>query len=65
MKKLRVGDSLESCTDSVDVAPAFYLDGREVILYDTPGFNDTNKSESEILRIIASELEYQCVTFVP
>jgi hypothetical protein len=35
------------------------LDGRRVILFDTPGSDDTNKDESEVLRIIAFELEKQ------
>ncbi|KAF8808480.1 hypothetical protein BYT27DRAFT_7255591 [Phlegmacium glaucopus] len=54
---LRVGHSVASCTSTVDVAQPFNLDGRDITLYDTPGFNDTNLSETEILKIIASELE--------
>ncbi|KAJ2935816.1 hypothetical protein H1R20_g1278, partial [Candolleomyces eurysporus] len=57
--KLQVGHSIQSCTDAVERADPFDLDGRRIILFDTPGFDDTNKSETEILRIIAFELEKQ------
>jgi len=56
---LKVGHDVQSCTETVDEAPPFELDGRTVRLFDTPGFDDSNKSESEILRIIAFELENQ------
>jgi len=54
-----VGHSLISCTSSVDVADPFEFEDREVVLYDTPGFNDTTKSERDILTTIAAELESQ------
>ncbi|KAJ2926304.1 hypothetical protein H1R20_g10791, partial [Candolleomyces eurysporus] len=57
--KLQVGHSIQSCTDAVERADTFDLDGRRIVLFDTPGFDDTNKSETEILRIIAFELEKQ------
>ena len=44
---------LESCTAEVQVADEFTLDGRTVTLIDTPGFDDTTKSDTEILKIIA------------
>ncbi|RXW18922.1 hypothetical protein EST38_g6932 [Candolleomyces aberdarensis] len=44
---------------AVERADLFDLDGRRIILLDTPGFDDTNKTETEILRIIAFELEKQ------
>lgn len=53
---LRVGGGLESCTSSVQMAQVFELDGRSVTLIDTPGFDDTSKSDSEILRMIAAFL---------
>jgi len=59
MNKLTVGHSITSCTSSVDVADPFEFEGREILLYDTPGFNDTTKTETEILKIIAAELEMQ------
>ncbi|PPQ81007.1 hypothetical protein CVT25_014515 [Psilocybe cyanescens] len=50
---LRVGRGLQSCTSKVQVAQSFELDGRSVTLIDTPGFDDTTKSDAEILRMIA------------
>lgn len=54
---LKVGHSLTSCTDTVIMAEPFTLDGRRVYLFDTPGFDDTGKSEQEVLRMIALMLE--------
>lgn len=59
-----MGHSITSCTSSVDVADPFELEGREIVLYDTPGFNDTTKTETEILKIIAAELERQYVFYI-
>jgi len=53
---LRIGISLESCTAEVQRADEFTLDGRRVILIDTPGFDDTSKSDTEILKMIAAFL---------
>ena len=50
---LRVGIGLTSCTAKVELADEFILDGRRVILIDTPGFDDTNVSDAEILNMIA------------
>ncbi|KIL67658.1 hypothetical protein M378DRAFT_73626 [Amanita muscaria Koide BX008] len=50
---LRIGRGLESCTHIVQTAAPFVLDGRTVTLIDTPGFDDTQKSDTEILRMIA------------
>ena len=47
---------MKSCTSDVQVAEEFTLDGREVILIDTPGFDDTNVSDAEILEKIAAFL---------
>ena len=44
---------LESCTAEVQVADEFTLDGKMVTLIDTPGFDDTSKSDTEILKMIA------------
>jgi predicted GTPase len=54
-----VSNSLGSCTQEVQLAPEFVLDGRKVSLIDTPGFDDTNKSDAEIVQIIAAFLEAQ------
>jgi len=53
---LRIGVSLESCTAEVQLADEFTLDRRPVILIDTPGFDDTNKSDTDILKLIAAFL---------
>ncbi|KAF9645063.1 hypothetical protein BDM02DRAFT_3156987 [Thelephora ganbajun] len=53
---LRVGTDLESCTPEVQLANEFTLDGRRVVLIDTPGFDDTTKSDTEILKNIATFL---------
>ncbi|KAK5076170.1 hypothetical protein LTS08_002680 [Lithohypha guttulata] len=50
-----VGHELTSCTTSV-CPYTFTLEGKEVVLIDTPGFNDTFKSEAEVLKEIASFL---------
>ena len=44
---------LDSCTAEVEVTEKFTLDGRPVILIDTPGFDDTSKTDTEILKLIA------------
>jgi hypothetical protein len=40
----------------VQVAGAFDLDGRRVVLIDTPGFDDTTRSDTDILKMIAAFL---------
>ena len=40
----------------VELADEFTLDGRVVTLIDTPEFDDTSKSDTEILKIIAAFL---------
>ena len=47
---------MESCTADVQVADKFTLDGRSVTLIDTPGFDDTTTSDTEILKMIAAFL---------
>ena len=54
---LRVGANLKSCTEEVQLANEFTLDGRRVLLVDTPGFDDTYKSDTDILKLIAAFLE--------
>ncbi|KAF8910600.1 P-loop containing nucleoside triphosphate hydrolase protein [Gymnopilus junonius] len=53
---LRVGRGLQSCTSIVQVAQPFELDGRAVTLIDTPGFDDTTRSDTDVLRMIATFL---------
>ncbi|KAF8170413.1 P-loop containing nucleoside triphosphate hydrolase protein [Pholiota molesta] len=58
---LRVSGGLQSCTNIVQVAQPFMLNNRSVTLIDTPGFDDTTKSDSDILSMIAAFLatEYE------
>ncbi|KAF9781314.1 P-loop containing nucleoside triphosphate hydrolase protein [Thelephora terrestris] len=53
---LGVSKGLRSCTNSVQVAGAFNLDGRRVVLIDTPGFDDTTRSDTDVLKMIAAFL---------
>ncbi|KPM46150.1 hypothetical protein AK830_g255 [Neonectria ditissima] len=50
-----VGHGLHSCTKSIGVFD-FELEGRRVYLVDTPGFNDTDRSDTETLSILARHL---------
>ncbi|KAF8153680.1 hypothetical protein K438DRAFT_2077181, partial [Mycena galopus ATCC 62051] len=56
-KNLRVGLSGDSCTGALEAAKPLELDGRQVVLLDTPGFDHSHKSDAEVLRNIALELE--------
>lgn len=53
-----------SCTADVEVAEEFTLDGRRVVLIDTPGFDDTNVSDAEILEKIAAFLAVTWVSLL-
>ena len=54
--QLVVGNTLQSCTNGVDISPAFIIDGKPTLLVDTPGFDDTTKTETEILSMLATFL---------
>ena len=62
---LAVSDGLESCTDTVQTVDAFYLDERRLVLVDTPGFDDTTLSSTDVLKIIAAFLETSYVVLLP
>ena len=53
---LGVSGGLRSCTTTVQFGVAFNLDGRRVRLIDTPGFDDTTQSDTDILAKIAAFL---------
>jgi len=53
---LEIGDDLESCTSKVQESEEFILDGKRVVLVDTPGFDDTHKTDTEVLKSIAGFL---------
>ncbi|WAO91178.1 G domain-containing protein [Fusarium falciforme] len=57
IQDIAIGEDMLSCTSRV-VPYRFKLDGHEVVLIDTPGFNDSLRSESEILKNIANWLDY-------
>ena len=48
--------NLEPCTTEAQPADGFTLDGREVILIDTPGSDDTSKNDTDILKMITAFL---------
>ena len=48
--------NLESSTANVQLADEFTLDGQRVLLVDTPGFDNTHKSDTDILKLIATFL---------
>jgi len=54
-KDIAISDSLTSCTQDV-LSVSFKLKGKQVTLIDTPGFDDTNRSDADILLIIANFL---------
>lgn len=47
-----VSKSLRSCTSELE-SSKFSLDGRNVMLIDTPGFNDATPSVLEVLKLIS------------
>jgi len=53
---------LESCTNEVQTSQPFFVDSNRVVLIDTPGFDDTTKSDTEVLKMIAAYLR---TMFVP
>ncbi|KAH9949950.1 P-loop containing nucleoside triphosphate hydrolase protein [Amylocystis lapponica] len=54
--QLRVGTGLESSTEEVQFSKPFPLDKHTVTLVDTPGFDDTTKSDAEIFKLISDHL---------
>ena len=54
---MTVGNNLDSCTKAVSYSDLFTVSGRVVQLVDTPGFDDANMSDFDVLKIIAHELQ--------
>ncbi|KAL4242322.1 hypothetical protein ABKN59_011953 [Abortiporus biennis] len=50
------GDGLISCTNQVAYSQTFEIGGRRVTLVDTPGFDDSTLSDTDILKMIALHL---------
>ncbi|TPX06853.1 uncharacterized protein E0L32_002349 [Thyridium curvatum] len=57
-KKPPIGHDLNSCTQSVDTYPFLYggPPQRKIFLVDTPGFDDSYRSDTEVLRGLAAWL---------
>ncbi|KAG8702006.1 hypothetical protein FRC08_003757 [Ceratobasidium sp. 394] len=53
---LVVGHKSHACTQDVGQSPVFQVDGQNVVLFDTPGFDDTHLSDTEVLKRIAAFL---------
>ncbi|CAE6491248.1 unnamed protein product [Rhizoctonia solani] len=53
---LQIGHDLPSCTKAVQAGPVFSIEGRAVQLFDTPGFDDTTLTDTEILQQIVEFL---------
>ncbi|XEV04393.1 hypothetical protein FSHL1_009680 [Fusarium sambucinum] len=51
-----VGDGLQACTETVEVFSFEYSPGVTIHLVDTPGFDDTNRQDSAVLRDISAWL---------
>ncbi|KAF7357262.1 p-loop containing nucleoside triphosphate hydrolase protein [Mycena sanguinolenta] len=49
---LLVGHTIKSCTSAAQSTPPFQFDGRRVTLIDTPGLDDTTRSDTDILNRI-------------
>ena len=55
----RAGSHLESCTTEIRAVRLFNhpVHGDRIVLVDTPGFDDTNKSDLEILQMVSNWLQ--------
>ncbi|KAF9115032.1 hypothetical protein BGX27_009150 [Mortierella sp. AM989] len=53
---VEVGHNLESCTQKIQQVRC-QIAGQSVMLLDTPGFDDTNRSDTEVLEDVAGFLE--------
>ncbi|CAE6429240.1 unnamed protein product [Rhizoctonia solani] len=53
---MEVGRGLTSCTQRVEPTRMFLVDGKPVVVIDSPGFDDTYASDAEILKSVAGFL---------
>ena len=58
-----IGHDLESCTSEILVVKMSFPEFSDynIVFVDTPGFDDTKRSDTEILRMIANWLATTCV----
>ncbi|KAF9445464.1 hypothetical protein P691DRAFT_642031, partial [Macrolepiota fuliginosa MF-IS2] len=52
-----VGHSLQSCTSEVTAVRVTFMDEIRVVLVDTPGFDDTYRSDLDILELVSRWLK--------
>lgn len=55
--KIVVGKRRQSCTKNVQSCNAFEIDGRSVELVDTPGFSDSEMTDTQVLELIGAWLK--------
>jgi hypothetical protein len=53
-----IGHGLESCTSQITASRVSFTDGTNVVLVDTPGFDDTYLSDFDILESVAKWLKH-------
>jgi GTPase Era involved in 16S rRNA processing len=58
---MEVGHSLQSQTQIVHALRIVFRDNFNVVLVDTPGFDDTNRTDMDILKTIARWFGSVCV----
>lgn len=61
---IEVGSGISSTTIRVAIYPTI-IDGHEVLLVDTPGFDDSSRNEGQILQAITNELARLYVDRIP
>jgi GTPase Era involved in 16S rRNA processing len=62
-----IGHSLQSCTTEITTTRVCFPEkcDADVVFVDTPGFDDTNKSDGEILEMLAHWLNRTFVLLSP
>lgn len=62
----KVGHTLTSCTSEIESVRmrSLELSYVNVVLVDTPGFDDTNRSDVEVLRMISNWMRETFVIYV-
>ncbi|KAL8344117.1 hypothetical protein RB601_004575 [Gaeumannomyces tritici] len=53
---VEIGSSMRSCTHRVGVYPVQWTDGTRIFLVDTPGFDDTDMPDLDVLKEVAGWL---------